>query len=465
MAQVNEIEPTMEGLREAGIEYGQLEMVDIHGILRGKFTVADDLIDGSAMINVMLSCASDDEVVPSAFSNIETGMEKYTLTPDLSTLKVLPWRENTASVICDLNSHDGTPCPYGPRHILRNAQQKLAAKGYDAKVGMELEFYLYHADDELLLEGRYRELRPFGRDRHAYSLNRSDSYEPIARELFKRLAAIGIHAETFHTEYGIGMYECTYLSASPLEAADGWVRLKTYLKELCREFNLVTSYMPVLAFKEVDTFTGVHHNISLWRDGKNSFWDSANEKLSVEGEHFAAGVLATMQDFHLLFRPFVNSYRRMDPGAFSPSHVSWGEDNHFSSLRVVHGASPEKMTRLEHRVAGSDANIHLALAAIILGGLHGMENELALPASVDGVLPDDFKVPALTPSLPEATACFRNSETAWKLLGRELVEHYCVLKDAEWEMFENWAQETGHEINHNDRNVTQWEYQHYFDWL
>ena len=119
--------------------------------------------------------------------------------------------------------------------------------------------------------------------------------------------------------------------------------LKAYIRELCYEFGLVTSYMPVLALHPLDTSIGAHQNISLWKDGKNIIWDKKTDSLSKVGQQFGAGLMATMADFHLLYRPWVNSYRRFNMEAFNPTHVVWGYDNHFGSMRVVKGHKPEKI--------------------------------------------------------------------------------------------------------------------------
>ena len=194
---------------------------------------------------------------------------------------------------------------------------------------------------------------------------------------------------------------------------------------------------------EIDTCTGVHQNVSLWKDGKNAFWDSEAGEGSAIGRQFGAGLVAGLHDTHLLFRPFINSYRRFDPGAFNPVHVAWGVDNHFASLRVAYGAKPEKQSRWEHRVAGSDVCLYLTLAAILLTGAHGIENQLELPPSVDGKMPDEWDAPLLTSTLPEAVNAFRDSELVNQLFGEEFTKHYALLKQFEWEAFESWSKENG----------------------
>ena len=456
----------LNDVRKQGVKFGQLEFVDINGILRGKITAPEELEEGSTASTLLLTANSNDEVVVTPLACFESGFLKSPILPDSSTLRVLPWRESVASVICDFTEDDGAPHALNPRTILKDAMEKLALHGYEAKVGLEMEFYLYYEDLDAIREGRYRDLKKFGLDRHAYSLNRIPNYQTFATELMGRMADIGIHLETFHTEYGVGMYECTTSPCAPLEAADGWVRLKAYLRELCSEYGLVTSFMPVLALDVTDTSLGAHQNISIWKDGKNALWDEKNQKLSEVGNHFAGGLVNAMQDFHLFFRPWVNSYRRFDPLAFCPTTVSWGMDNHFASMRILHGHRPEKTTRLEHRISGMDCNIYLTLASLVLSGLHGVENEIALPEPIDGKMPGEFGVPELSNSLPAAIKNFRESKLTKELMGAGFVEHYALLKDAEWEAFETWAKESNEgNTEHNDLNVTQWEYDQYFGWI
>ena len=113
-----------------------------------------------------------------------------------------------------------------------------------------------------------------------------------------------------------------------------------------------------------------------------------------------------------------------------------------------------------------DCSIHLNIASLILGGLYGVEKDLSLPDPVDGKTPDQFTEPMLSASLPEATKIFRESRIAQDLFGAEFVEHYAQLKDMEWDMFCNWANENNDgNTEHNDLNVTQWEYDQYFGWI
>jgi glutamine synthetase len=170
-----------------------------------------------------------------------------------------------------------------------------------------------------------------------------------------------------------------------------------------------------------------------------------------------------MKDFHLIFRPWVNSYRRFNPDEFSPVHAAWGEDNHLVSLRVVHGHEPEKQTRVEHRVAGTDTCPHLVLAAILEGGLYGIENELELVPETK--FTDLENAPLLSNTLPDAIENFKNSEVSGSIFGDDFVQHFCQIREEEWADYAGWCEEHNIDIDHNGPDVTTWEYKRYFDWL
>ena len=189
-----------------------------------------------------------------------------------------------------------------------------------------------------------------------------------------------------------------------------------------------------------------HIHLSLrGTDGSTVFWeDGARTPLY---DRFVAGVLATMQDFTLLYAPNVNSYKRFADGSFAPTAVAWGLDNRTCAVRLVgHGAS----ARMENRLPGGDVNPYLALAAMLAGGLHGIENELELEDEQVGnaYTSDKPKVPR---TLRAAREAFTSSAVARAVLGDEVVDHYTNMADVELASF--------------DAAVTDWELRRGFERL
>ena len=443
------------------MEFVQFEYVDQTGTVRGKLGNISDIGKDSAMAACVNGVRGDEEIVMTPLAGLEDGVHKRAIVQDADTAFRMSWRPNTAAILGRMTRKDGSPHDHCPRSILAHVCDKLAAQGHTAMVGFENEFYVFEDDDDAIREDRIKNLATLGRNRNAYSLARLHYIRPIAEEMFRRMKSAGAPLEVFHTEYSRGLYEFTFQPLDALAAADGLARSRLYVKELLNETGLTTTAMTALHVVEKATHTGIHANVSLWRDRKNAFWDGTG--LSTVGKQFCAGLLATMQDFHLIFRPWVNSYRRFDPDAFCPVHVAWGEDNHLISLRMTHGANPEKQTRLEHRVAGTDTCPHLVLAAILHGGLYGIENELELEPETK--LAQLETAPMLSATLPESIDRFRNSGIARNAFGDAFVEHFCQVRDEEWADYEQWCKDQGIEVDHNGPEVTEWEYRRYFDWL
>ncbi|MFL0294863.1 hypothetical protein ACJH6J_28040 [Mycobacterium sp. SMC-18] len=346
-----ECEASLARLSESGARFAQMEFSDINGVFRGKLTTLEKGLStsGTGVSTLMMSARSGDEIVLTEWSDFSNGFPKMVAVADPGTATEWPWNPEIAGVLCDLFMEDGSPCPLDGRQMLRRIASEYADLGIEARAALEWEFYLYEVDDALMREKRYRELKTFGRGLDFYSVTRTPSFAPLAIEFLSRTKSVDIDVEVFHTEYGHGMYEYTCGHETALKAADDAVRSKAYLRQLCDELSVVPTFMPALHRGTNDSANGCHHNVSLWRDGRNAFWDPQTEQLTEIGRWFAGGVLATMSDFHLVMRPWVNSYRRFDHQAWNPVDASWGLDNHAVALRLVHGSVPAKHTRFEHR--------------------------------------------------------------------------------------------------------------------
>ena len=139
-----------------------------------------------------------------------------------------------------------------------------------------------------------------------------------------------------------------------------------------------------------------------------------------------------MREFTLLYAPNINSYKRFQPGTFAPTAVAWGEDNRTCAIRVVGKGSA---LRLENRVPGGDVNPYLAVAAMLAGGLWGIETELSLEAPLQGnaYVAERPRVPT---TLREARDLFATSVLARNAFGDEVVDHYVNAADVELAAFE-----------------------------
>lgn len=457
-------EAAVTELSSSGYRFVQLEMPDLNGLLRGKITGLKKGLSpsGTSMSTLTLCGRSGDNLSFTPFSNIELGFHKMAARPDFQTLRRLPWTGDMVSVMFDFFMDDGTPCPVDTRHLLKQKVRECAQLEIQPLVALEFEVYVYHADEALEAQ-RWRDLKPFGRSLDFYYLTRFPSYIDLAKEFLGRMQDIGIEIEAFHTEYGRGMFEYMLPPLPPVEAADAAIRTKLYFKQLCAERGLVASFMAAPHVSQGDSALGLHHNISLWRNGTNTCWDPERQGLSSTARQFGAGMIETMPDMHLLFRPWVNSYRRMDPNAWSPVSASWALDNHTSAIRVVHGANPAKLSRFEHRVPGADINPYLTISAMLAGGLHGIRNGLEPPAYGTADVTKDDRFTKLSTNLGTAIEQFERSPVMRQMFGDLFVEHFATTRRDEWQDFNSWCSTNDVEVTGDE--TTSWEFQHYLEWV
>lgn len=436
-----------EAMRAGEVDLVQMEIPDLNGALRGKLVGAGKVVGGSksAICTVLYQMTPADDVWESEHSSYENGFPDVLAVPDLSTAVLLPWRQGMGSVLYDVHYPDGAPFPLAPRNVLRRVAGRFAETGYTPVFGVEYEAFVFHADREMLQSGRHHDLTPLGRMANAYRLVETEEARELGAEFIRRMRGIGITVEVFHTELGLGAVEFAMAPAEPIRAADNAIRAKTYFRELCAERGLAATFMA--KWRIGDSGCGAHVHQSIWKDGRNAFHDPETGKLSEIGHRYLAGLLAGLSDCGVLFRPYVNSFRRFNVSAWSPENVSWGYDNRSAALRVI--AYPEpKAYRIEHRVPGADANPYLSLAAMLAGGHRGIAGDLTPAPAVEGNALKAADAPRLADNLGDATDAFEGSAFCRDYFGDAFVEHYAASRRTELRHWNDWlaSQVTSYEL-------------------
>jgi glutamine synthetase len=438
-------------LSARGVRYCQLEVPDLDGGLRAKLVSLGKALSagGAALCSIVFGLTAADDVYESGASSYDNGFPDLFAHPDLATVRALPWRPSVASAVCDLRTADGGHVPLAPRGVLRAVAGRCAELGYEPRFAVEYEAFVLHADPELIAAGRHHELVPLGRTANAYSSLRLADVRDLGQEFMDRMAEIDAPVESFHTELGYGMVEFALAHAPALAAADRAARAKAYFKELCAERGLVATFMA--KWKPGESGSGAHVHQSLWRDGQNAFADGGGG-LSEVARHYAAGQLATMAAFTAIFNPNVNSYRRISVAAWTPENATWGMDNRTAALRAI-TAPGAGAARLEHRRAGADANPYLVIAALLAGGVYGVQARCEPPGPAPGNASRREGAPPLPDSLPAAIAALRGSRLARELLGSEFVTHFALSRQVEWDLWAQWL----------SAHVSEWELRRYFE--
>ncbi len=374
---------------------------------------------GAEACNYLLSVDVDMNTVDGyAMSSWETGYGDMLLLPDLATLRRIPWLPGSALVMADLAWEEGRPVSQSPRDILNVQRTRLAERGLVAYSGTELEFIVFDDTYRDAWAKGYRDLKPATDYNVDYDLLASGRLEPLLRDIRLSMDDAGLYTEGVKGECNLGQQEIAFRYAEVLETADQHTIYKSGAKAIAEKHGKSLTFMAKFNEREGNS---CHIHLSVRGDDGSAVMagDEDNGFSGLMG-HWIAGILATMREFSLLYAPNINSYKRFALGSFAPTGIAWGVDNRTCALRVVgHGPS----LRVENRVPGGDVNPYLGIAAIIAGGLHGIENELELPPRLDGNA-YTAGVEHLPTTLREAARLFSESTIARAAFGDDVVEHY-----------------------------------------
>ena len=421
-------------------------LVDMQGRLMGKRFHAVNFVETSFeethCCNYLL--ATDLEMAtPEGYASTswETGYGDYVMKPDLSTIRLIPWLEGTAMVLCDvLDHHNHEPVPHSPRAILKKQIARLKELGFDAMMATELEFFLFEKSFDDIRKDGFRDLKPISGYNEDYHILQTTKEEDVMRPIRNHLFAAGLPIENSKGEAEMGQEELNIRYAAALDCADHHTIAKQAIKEIAWQKGHAATFLPKWDHTKAGSSSHVHQ--SLWQDGKPAFYD-ADAKLGMSGlmKHYMTGLIAFAPDYTFFLAPYINSYKRFSKGTFAPTKTVWSVDNRTAGFRLC-GAGT-KGVRVECRIGGSDLNPYLAQAVMLAAGIKGIEDKMDLPAPTTGDVYEDAKAADIPQTLRTATEALRNSAVLREALGDDVVDHYT--RCAEWEQEEF------------DRVVTDWE--------
>lgn len=417
-------------------------IADMNGILRGKQLARDHLAklyrDGVRLpgSNYLLDWTGQN-VLTLPYGSAD-GDPDYFCFPVEGTLKPVPWsRRPGGQVLASMFNGHGTPFFADPRHILARAMQPLADMGITAVIAIEYEFYL--VDQEGAAEGNVRPARsPETGWRSSitsvYSIDDLYDFEPLLGDIHSACASQGLPAETFVAEYAPGQFEINLLHVpDALKACDQAILLERAIKQVARRHGVIATFMAKPFADRVGS--GLHVHVSLLdREGRNVFAGPVDPKIgrpiSDTLRHAVGGLLSTMAEAMAIFAPNANSYRRLKPGTYAPVKGLWGGDNRTVPIRIPGGA--EASVRIEHRVAGADANPYLVVAAVLAGIHHGITSRIAPPPPTvgDGYAQEGIALPN---RWPLSLSRFAEGEVLKPYLGEKWCEAFHAARSFESE--------------------------------
>jgi glutamine synthetase len=262
-----------------------------------------------------------------------------------------------------------------------------------------------------------------------------NEYSALLAEIDRVCRLQDIPTTSALAEYGPGQYEVNLRHApDALRVCDESLRFKRAVKSVARAFGCEATFLPK-PYRDM-AGSGLHIHVSLLDRGGHNIFAATNPLDSAPLRHVIAGTLTTLGDGVALCAPGPNSYRRFRAEAYVPLHPTWSINNRGSAIRVP--ASDPDNLRIEHRLAGADANPYLVLAWVLAGMLHGLERKLEPPAVLTGNAYEQDGEP-LPITWPEAIAQFSRSEFARDALGERFVQLFSTVKRAEMEEFNSYV--------------------------
>ncbi|MFI0528174.1 MAG: glutamine synthetase family protein, partial [Ilumatobacteraceae bacterium] len=330
------------------IRHGEIDTVlmvfpDLQGRLVGKRTTGRFFLQsvadaGTENCDYLIACDMDNNPVPGyRFTSYEQGYGDMLAKADWNTVRLIPWVEKTAMIMCDLLDVDsGNLVEVAPRSILQAQVDAAAAMGFLPMVASEIEFYLFKDTYDEAHEKGYRDLRPHSPWLEDYHILQTTKDEYILGAIRRNLEAAGVPVEFSKGEAGKGQHEINLDYTTAVEMADRNSVYKLAAKEIAHFNGRSVSFMAKYDFN--DTGSSCHIHSSLWTlDGQTAVFDDHHgpHGMSETFQHYLAGQIATAREFSLLWAPTINSYKRFQLGSWAPTGVGWGIDNRTLGFRKV----------------------------------------------------------------------------------------------------------------------------------
>ncbi|HLZ30768.1 MAG TPA: glutamine synthetase family protein [Chloroflexota bacterium] len=435
----------LERVRAAGIEVVHLQFTDVAGSIK-SLTIPAHRLERTLEAGAWFDGSSLEGLDRTAESDLY-------LRPEPDSFVVLPWETTpSARLICDVCLPGGAPFPADPRQALKRVLAEAQELGFDYRVAIEFEFFVFEDRDAIRREGQ--PLIPV--DQTGYFEMQNSRTANLCHATVDALSSFGVDVEASHAEVGPGQHEIDLAEHGALQAADGVMALKWALRSLARRGRMLVSFMP----KPLEEAPGSGLHISQVlvdrRTGGDAFFDPLQlYQLSTVGGQFIAGQLAHARGMAAVVAPLVNSYKRLGGGSEAPSRITWARIHRGALLRVPEPTTG-RGTRLELRAPDPSCNPYLALAAMLKAGLDGIRGELPLPPPGDAidddddaeVREDDMANP-LPVTLGEAIEELNWDPVVREALGQPIFERFVTAREREWTAF--------------GRHISQWELDNYLE--
>lgn len=425
---------------KAGVKVVSFVYCDNGGILRSKSIHVSNLVSsmesGIGMSVAMPAMSSLDSLqsVPG-----KTPVGEIRLVPDPDSFTILPYAPAWAMMMANMCSLDREVWPPCTRGFLQRMIRRAADAGITIKAAFEPEWTLAIKKDD----GRFVPCD----ESLCYSTIGMTVPRPVIEDIIVALEAQGVQIEQYYPELGHGQQELSVRFDNALRAADNHILYRETVRNIAWKHGYVASFAPKPFVNQAGN--GCHIHLSAWdaEGGTNLFYSPEDSiKLSVLARHFIAGVLAHLPGLVALTCPSVNSYRRLQPRAWSSAFTCYGPDNREAAIRIpsLFWGRESMSANIEIKAADSSANPYIALAGVIAAGLDGIERTLALsndlylevdPATLSEAERSRRGISRLPDTLGRAVSALENDTFLIEALGHDLANSYLAVRRGEIEYY------------------------------
>ncbi len=385
-------------IRDEDIRFVDMKFVDLFGLLQHITYPVEEVEE-----DVFSKGLGFDGSSVRGFQKINESDMK--LLPDASSLFRDPFFDDpTLSVFCDIVDPSGyKPYSRDPRGVARRAERLAQALGFADQVffGSELEFFLFddvrydqttqHGYYFLDAEGAFwnsglengSNLAHRAAQKKSYfAASPVDIYQNIRSKMSTVLQQTGVETDLHHHEVAGGQNEIGFKFGRLMQTADNAIKFKHVIKNVAHRYGKSATFMPKPLFEE--NGSGMHVHVSLWKDGRNLFYEvNRYADLSEMAIHFIGGVLKHAPALCAFAAPTTNSYRRLVPGYEAPMNLVYSQRNRSACIRIPMFATSPKAKRIEFRTPDPSCNPYLAFSAILLAGLDGVRRGIEPPDPID----------------------------------------------------------------------------------
>lgn len=414
-------------IEDNDVKFIRLQFTDICGVMKNI------AVNESNIENVLDGALFDGSSVE-GFARVEES--DMLLVPDIETVNMIPWRPQqgrVARLISDVCLPDGSQFEGDPRYILKRVLQSAADAGYSFNIGPELEFFLFHTDDEGLPTIKTHDTAGY------FDLAPIDLGEDARREICLVLEDMGFLIDASHHEIAPGQHEIDFRFDEALLTADNIMTFKMVVKIIAQKHGLHATFMPK-PLKD-DAGSGMHINMWLYQDGRDAFKDDEDPLgLSKDAYYFIGGIFKHINGITALANPLVNSYKRMMPGNEAPSYASWARSIRSPLIRIPKIIKGD--TQIELLSPDATCNPYLTLAALLAAGIQGIQQKISPPPEavkdpVDMTVQEreSAGIKRLPENLGQALDAFEADTFLRDTLGEHAFSRYLSVKRAEWEEY------------------------------